>query len=247
MRKPIVLPYFIRAVAACLAVALSTAPGTWAATGTAQFDYEVVDGAILVFGHRLETDNPLPVPGDCEACSPIGFHRSPDGRWILIVSDVRLTANDIWIYDTSTGAAPRHVIGERHGRHLDTNWHSDSVFELRWIGMGYSRSLLFDAPNPGAGTALDDLLRYDAVRDIYVRYRYDDKAFSDTIEIGSVFSPAGKTERFPVVLGGTSRADAIYQFESVEISGSSVFVTYIADGKVTVTAEFSPEILRGRP
>lgn len=241
-----VVSLILPALAACLAAV----PIMWAAPAgqaeTAKIEYEVVDGAVLVFGHRLETRNRLPKIGDCEDCTAIGFHYSPDGRWILIESDVRFTDNDIWLYDTRTGAMPNHVVDKRHGKHLETNWLSDRIFEVRWIGMGYSRSLLFDAENSGSGKALADLMLYDAERDVYVRYQYDKSRSSDMIEIGSVFSAANKAERFPIALDYKYYAEWMFQVESVAIEGSRVVVTHLIKGdKVTVRSEFSPQVLSG--
>ena len=245
MRKPIFFSRLIRALAACLALLVVISSGVPAATKTAKPDYEVVDGAVLVFGHRLETENPLPKIGDCEACGAIGFHRSPDGRWILIESDIRFTANDIWLYDTRTGAMPKHVVDKRHGRHLETHWLSSRVFEARWSGMGYSRSLLFDVANPGKGKPLSDLLLYDAERDVYARYRYDAETSAHEVEIGSVFSPGGEAERFGVALDVEYLSDAIFQFESIEIDGLDVVVTYDTKARGQVEDRFSPRVLSG--
>jgi len=239
------IPRLVAALTLGLAAGLANISTTRAVSAHDTPEYEVVDGAILVFGHRLETDNPLPKQGNCDECWPIGFHRSPTGRWILIVSDVMFTANDVWLYDAGSKVTPRHLIDKRRGRHLETNWLSDRVFEVRWIGMGYSTSLLFDAANPGAGRAMDDLLLYDVERDVYVRYDYDNETSSDMIEIGSVFSRLGRVEHFPIALGGDSRVDAIYKFKSVEIAGSSVIVTHATSGEVLVSDEFSPQVLAG--
>lgn len=245
MRKPIVFSRLIRALALCLAAALSSAPGARAAGGGGDIDYAVVDGAVLVFGHRLETRNPLPEIGDCEGCGAIGFHRSPDGRWILIVSDVRFTDNDIWLYDTSTGAMPNHLVGKRQGRHLETDWLSDRVFEVRWGGMGYSGSLLFDAASPGAGRALANLLLYDAARDVYVRFHYDKHTRANMIEIGAAFSASTWASRYPIVLDNEYPSDSIHQFESVEIDGAHLIVTYKTKAGGPVTKRFTPQILDG--
>lgn len=245
MRKPIFISRLIQAFAACLAATLLAAPGAPAAAETAKPEYEVVDGAVLVFGHRLETENPLPKIGDCEDCGAIGFHRSPDGQWILIESDIRFTANDIWLYDTKTRAMPRHVVDKRRGRHLETNWFSNRIFEVRWSGMGYSSSLLFDVENPVERKALSNLLLYDSGRDVYVRYRYNKEMFAHEIEIGSVFSPGGEAERFPVALDVEYLSDAIYRFESVEIGGMDVVVTYDTKARGRVEDRFSPRVLSG--
>lgn len=233
------------ALAACLALVVMTAPGAQAETKIAKPRYEVVEGAVLVFGHRLETENPLPDIGNCEGCGSIGFHRSPDGRWILIESDIRFTANDIWLYDMRTGAEPKHVVDKRHGRHLDTIWHSNRVFEVRWDGMGYSKSLLFDVGNPKEGKALDNLQMYDAERDVYVRYRRDPDMPAHEIEIGSAFSPAVEAERFGVALDVEYLSDAVGQFESVEIEGKDVVVIYNTTERGLVTDSLSPKILDG--
>lgn len=245
MRKPIIFSCLFRALAACLAVTLLTAPGVQAATGTAKIDYEVVDGAVLVFGHRLETSNPLPKIGHCEECGVIGFNHSPDGRWISIESDVRFTDNDIWLYDTSTGAMPKHLVNKRHGRHLETNWLSDRVLEVRWTGMGYSSSLLFDAVSPGAGKALADLLLYDAARDVYVRFLYDTDTSANLVEIGSAFSASAGTERFAIALDNEYLSDWRSRIEDVEIDGAHLVVTYKTTARGLVTARFTPQILGG--
>ena len=245
MKQPITLPPLIRALAACLAVVLSTAPGGRAATGGGDIDYAVVDGAVLVFGHRLETVNPLPEIGDCEGCGAIGFDRSPDGRWVLIVSDVRFTDNDIWLYDTTTRARPTRVVDARGGRHLETGWLSDRVFEVRWSGMGYSNSLLFDVARSGDGVALANLLRYDAARDVYVRFHYDAQLSASMVETGSAFSASAGVERFPVALDNEYLSDWRDQFESIEIDGAHLVVTYHTKARGPVTDRFAPKILEG--
>lgn len=238
MRKQIV-------ILGLVAVSLAIATAPLAAADTAKPEYEVVDGAVLVFGHRLETENPLPEIGDCEGCGAIGFHFSPGGRWVLIESDVRFTANDIWLYDTASGARPKHVVGKRLGRHLETKWISNNIFEARWSGMGYSSSLLFDVENPVERKALSNLLLYDSARDVYVRYRYNKEMFAHEIEIGFVFSPGGEAERFPVALDVEYLSDAIYRFESVEIGGMDVVVTYDTKARGRVEDRFSPRVLSG--
>lgn len=245
MNNPIILPRFIRALAACLAVALLAAPGARAASVSDDIEYQVVEGAVLVFGHRLETENPLPGIGDCEGCGAIGFHRSPDGRWILIVSDVRFTDNDIWLHDTTTRARPTRVVDARGGRHLETDWLSDRVFDVRWSGMGYSNSLLFDVARPGDGVALANLLRYDAARDVYVRFHYDAQLSASMVEIGSAFSASAGVERFPVALDNAYLSDWRDQFESVEIDGAHLVVTYKTKARGPVTDRFAPQILAG--
>lgn len=245
MNTPITLSRFIRALAACLALALSGVPGAGAAGGGGDIDYAVVEGAVLVFGHRLETENPLPEIGDCEGCGAIGFHRSPGGRWVLIVSDVRFTDNDIWLHDTNTEAMPTHLVDKRRGRHLETGWLSDRVFEVRWSGMGYSSSLLFDAAGPGAGKALDDMLLYDSARDVYARFHYDAQLSASMVEIGPVFSASAGAERFPVALDNEYLSDWRDQFESIEIDGAHLVVTYHTKARGLVTDRFAPQILAG--
>jgi hypothetical protein len=245
MSKPIVFSRFIRALAACLAVALLAAPGAGAAGGGGDIDYAVVEGAVLVFGYRLETLNPLPEIGDCEGCGAIGFHRSPDGRWVLIVSDVRFTDNDIWLYDTTTRARPARVVDARGGRHLETNWLSDRVFEVRWSGMGYGNSLLFDVARSGDGVALANLLFYDAARDVYVRFHYDAQLSASMVETGPAFSASTGVERFTVALDNEYLSDWRDQFEGVEIDGAHLVVTYHTKARGPVTDRFAPQILAG--
>lgn len=243
MKKTIVFSRLSLALAICLAATLT--PGAGAGTGSGDVDYEVVDGAVLVFGHRLETGNRLPETGDCERCGAIAFHRSPDGRWILIVSDVRFTDNDIWLYDTSTGAMPTHVVDKRRGRHLETNWISDRVFGVRWSGMGYSSSLLFDVAGPGTGKALENLLLYDAERDAYVRFHYDAQISASMVEIGPAFSLSAEVERFPIALDNEYLSDWGDRIESVEIDGAHLVVTYKTKTKGPITDRFAPRILGG--
>lgn len=243
MKKTIVFSRLSLALAICLAATLT--PGAGAATGNGDVDYEVVDGAVLVFGHRLATGNRLPETGDCERCGAIAFHRSLDGRWILIVSDVRFTDNDIWLYDTSTGAMPNHVVDKRRGRHLETSWLSDRVFEVRWSGMGYSNSLLFDVARSGDGVALANLLFYDSARDVYVRFHYDAQLSASMVETGSAFSASAGVERFAVALDYEYLADWRDQFESIEVDGAHLAVTYKTKARGLVTDRFSPQILEG--
>ena len=245
MKNPIILSRFIRALALCLAVTLSGVSVGRAANEAADIDYAVVEGAVLVFGYRLETVNPLPETGDCEGCGAIGFHRSPDGRWVLIVSDVRFTDNDIWLYDTTTRARPTRVVDARGGRHLETGWLSDRVFEVRWSGMGYSNSLLFDVARSGDGVALANLLRYDAARDVYVRFHYDAQLSASMVETGSAFSASAGVERFTVALDNEYLSDWRDQFEGVEIDGAQLIVTYKTKAGGPVTKRFTPQILGG--
>jgi hypothetical protein len=220
-----------------------------AAAATPAPEYEVVDGAIVVFGHRLVPTEPLPEAGECGDCGPIhsvGFRHSPDGRWILIVSDVPLTSNDVWLYDTLTEAMPLHVVDRRRGQHLlGAEWHSGRVFEVSWGGMGYTASLMLDAENPGDPRKLNGLLLYDAGRDVYVRYLYDDATSADSIEIGSVLSAAGEPERFPISLDNVYLSDSQFMIEVVEIDGTSLIVTYNTAAQGPVREEFSPRLLSG--
>ena len=220
-----------------------------AATATPAPEYEIVDGAIVAFGHRLLPGEPLPEASECDDCGPIhsvGFNHSPDGRWILIVSDVRLAGNDIWLYDTRTEAMPIHVVDRRRGRHfLGAEWHSGRVFEVSWGGMGYTTSLMFDVENPGDYRELDHLLLFDAGRDVYVRYLYDFETATDAIEIGSVLSAGGETERFPIALDNEYLSDSRFMIEAVEIDGTSLIVTYNTTAQGLVREEFSPQLLGG--
>lgn len=225
---------------------IGATPASQAVAEIEKIEYEVVDGAILVFGYRLETENPLPEIGDCEGCEAIGFQRSPDGRWILIESDVRLTANDIWLYDTSTGAEPKHVVDKRYGTHLlDTKWYSSRIFEVRWAGQGYGKSLLIDAENPGDGELLADLLLYNAERDIYARFDYELDTDVSMVEIGSAFSRAAGTERIPIPLDLGSRWDWASRIDKVEIDGAHLIVTYDAEARGKVTDRFPARMLGG--
>lgn len=73
------------------------------------FRYEIVDGAIVVFGHTLIPGDPLPKAGECDDCGPfhwVNLVRSPAERWVLIISDVHLANFDAWIFDTKSKAAP---------------------------------------------------------------------------------------------------------------------------------------------
>ncbi len=239
------MPNFILRLALPLCLAATLAPGARVASGDGGIEYEVVDGAVLVFGYRLETLNPLPRVGDCEGCGEIGFYPSPDGRWVLIVSDVRFTDNDIWLYDTASGARPERVVDARGGRHLATEWHSEQVFEVRWSGMGYSSSLLFDVAHSGDGVALANLLGYDAARDVYMRFHHDAEGAAGMVETGPVFSPSGAVERFPIALDNEYLADWMDRIETVEIDDAHLLVIYKTKARGLVTDRFAPKILEG--
>lgn len=233
-----------------MAVSLAIVAAPLAAAETAKPakpEYQVVDGAVLVFGHRLETENPLPKIGHCETCSAIGFVYSPDERWVMIISDVRFTDNDIWLYDTSTGAKPRRVVDKRRGKHLiETDWLSNRIFEIRWGGMGYTTSLLFDVANPGEGKALSDLLLYDVERDVYARFHNVANEYPGyMIEVGSAFSPAVPAERFAIALDMEYLSDWAFQIDSVEIDGAHLVVTYDTKARGKVTDRFPARVLGG--
>ncbi len=212
-------------------------------------EYEIVNGAIVAFGHRLVPREPLPEASACDDCGPfhsVGFNHSPDGRWILIVSDVHLAGNDVWLYDTRTEAMPIHVVDKRRGRHfVGVEWHSGRVFEVSWGGMGYTTSLMFDAENPGDRKELNDLLLYDAGRDVYVQYLHDIATSTDVIEIGPVLSTAGETERFPIALDNEYQSNSRFMIEAVEIDDTILIVTYNTTAKGLVREEFSPQLLGG--
>lgn len=220
-----------------------------AATEPPTPEFEIVNGAIVAFGHRLVPREPLPEAREADDRGPyhsVGFNHSPDGRWILIVSDVHLAGNDVWVYDTRTGAMPIHVVDKRRGRHfLGVEWHSGRVFEASWGGMGYMTSLMFDAENPGGHKEIDDLLLYDAGRDVYVQYLRDTATSTDVIEIGSVLSTAGETERFPIALDNKYQSDSRFMIEAVEIDDTILIVTYNTIAKGLVREEFSPRLLAG--
>ncbi len=108
------------------------------------FRFEIVDGAIVVFGHALVPGDPLPKAGECDDCGPfhsVNLVRSPEGRWILIISDAHLANFDAWIFDTQSKAAPKRITDKRRGRHFTgAEWHSYYRLELSFGGMGYSTS-----------------------------------------------------------------------------------------------------------
>ena len=211
------------------------------------FRYEIVDGAIVVFGHTLVPGDPLPEAGECDDCGPfhsVNFVRSPNERWILITSDVHLANFDAWIFDTQSKAAPNHIADKRRGRHFTgTEWHSDYRLELSFGGMGYSTSLFFDAANPNGAKKIDDLLLYDAERDVYVRYLHDFETWKHQIEVGPVFFVDGEIERFPIALDNEFLSESRLMIESVEIDGTSLVVTYDTTARGKVREVFYSRVL----
>jgi len=211
------------------------------------FRYEIVDGAIVVFGHALVPGDPLPKAGECDDCGPfhsVNLVRSPDGRWILIISDVHLANFDAWIFDTQSKAAPKRITDKRRGRHFTgAEWHSYYRLELSFGGMGYSTSLLFDAASSNGVKEINGLLLYDAERDVYVRYLHDFETSADKIEVGPAFSANDGIDRFPIALDNEYLSESRFMIESVEIDGTSLVVTYDTTARGKVREVFYPRVL----
>jgi hypothetical protein len=222
---------------------------SWAASAAEQGDvqYDIVGGEIIVFGHTLTPAEPLPETlkcDDCDATHSVGFVRSPDERWILIISEVHLANFNAWLFDTRSKGAPHRIADKRRGRHFTgVEWHSGERFELAFGGMGYSTSLLFDATRPGDARKFTDLLLYDVERDVYVRYLHDFDKGTDNVEIGNVFSADGIAERFPIMLDNEYLSESRFMIESVEIDGTSLVVTYDTRARGKVREVFDPRVL----
>ncbi len=211
------------------------------------FRYEIVDGAIVVFGHTLVPGDPLPKAGECDDCGPfhsVNFVRSPAERWVLIISDVHLANFDAWIFDTKSKAAPKRITDKRRGRHFTgAEWHSDYRLELSFGGMGYSTSLLFDAESSNGAKVIGDLLLYDAERDVYVRYLHDSETWTKIIEVGPVFSDVGAIDRFPIALDNEYLSESRFMIKSVQIDDTSLVVTYDTTARGKVRDVFFPQVL----
>ena len=229
---------------------LLTLLGFFAATNAGAADdieYRLVDGAIVVFGHTLTPAEPLPDNIKCEECG--AFHsvslvQSPDKRWVLIISDVRLQNFDAWVFDTQSKSAPRRITDTRRGRHFTgVEWHSDDRLELSFGGMGYTTSLLFDAARAGGPKVIDNLLLYDGNRDVYVRYLYDSETSTDRVEVGRVFSVDEAIERFDIALDNKYVSNSRFMIQSVQIDGANLLVTYDTTARGKVRDVFEPRAL----
>jgi hypothetical protein len=211
------------------------------------FGYEILDGAIVVFGHSLVPAEPLPVVEKCDDCGPfhsVNFVPSPDKRWVLITSDVHLANFDAWIFDTRSKNKPLRVADKRRGRHFaGAEWHSNQRLELTFGGMGYSVSLLFDAVSSVDAKIIGDLLLYDAERDVYVRYVRNFEVGTDQVEVGQAFTVDGAIDRFTIALDNEFLSKSRFMIESVEIDAANLFVTYETTAKGKVREVFKPQAL----
>ena len=187
-----------------------------------EFEYEVVEGKLAVFGHVLDPKYPIP-SADFEG-RVIAFHISPDEKWIVIQSGSRIKV-DLWLYNTETKAKPVRIVSQP-GNHTTVCWHGSEVFEIFWGGMGYSKSQLFQVGDPQIGKQISDMLLYDRQHDVYVSFFIDDSLLS-RIEIGRTFDKQKlKPQRFKINLEYTHVSDARFAIDHVKIIGNKVVVTH---------------------
>ena len=196
-------------------------PGTLLAR---DIEYRVVEGRLEVLGYVL---NPrYPIPGDDYEGRVIAFHPSPDGRWVVIQSGYRVEV-DLWLYDTETEARPVRIDTDP-GNHTSVNWHGNGTFEVFWAGMGSTMGELFRVDDLGHGARVDQMLHYDAARDIYVSF-FSEEASGNLevgIEIGHAFVHRRHPERFTLDLDYAYLSNARFMIDEVEIRGNDVVVTY---------------------
>ncbi|MDJ0911519.1 MAG: hypothetical protein QNI99_20205 [Woeseiaceae bacterium] len=213
-----------------------------------KIEYEIVDGKLEVFGYELTPLEPLPDFESCEECDYaelVDLVPSPDQRYVLIVVDVRFTSFDAWLFDRQSGSAPTRIASGRRGRHLiRSEWHGDRRIEMTFAGMGYAASIFVDSESPGDAREVKDLLHYDADRDCFVGYRYDWDSSTHLIEVGTVFADHSVVETFPIALDNEYLSDSIRMFESVEIGGTDLIVTYQTTQSGLVRDVFQPALLR---
>jgi hypothetical protein len=172
------------------------------------------------------------------------FYQSPDERWVVIISDVHLTRTDVWLYDSDTTAAPVRVDAKRSGRHVGSEWHGSSVFEIYRAGMGNRISELFRVDDVARKRVIHDILLYEAEKDIYVRYFFDD-GYKSWVALGRAFSTDRKEEKYPIELDIDYLSDAVFAIEEVKIDGSSLFVTHKKKDGTLVQETFPSDTLKG--
>lgn len=209
--------------------------------------YRIIDGAIVALGYTLAPADPLPDAASCDDCGPnhsVSIGASPDGRWILITSDVRLANFDAWVVDTRSLDAPVRIADRRRGRHFaGAEWLSDHTLELSFGGMGYSTSLLFDAAGWSDPEEISHLLLFEPDRNVYVRYLHDPETAKDQIEVGHAFSEDAKVERFTIALDNERLSESRFMIDSVEIDSSILIVTYDTTARGRVRDFFHPQAL----
>ena len=183
--------------------------------------------------------------GDCEECGAIGFHRSPDRRWILI--EVRYQVH-----------RQRHLaLRHRHPGHARSTWSipgTENISRPNGIPIAFSkcagpawatagpccsirrtpqrerRSATFFCTMPNAMFTCTTVMTGK-------RRRMRSKS-------GPCFHRAARRSDFPIALDVEYRSDAIHQFESVGIDGPNVVVTYDTKTRGRVRERFSPRVLR---
>lgn len=217
-----------------------------ASFGSANDEYQVIDGQLFVIGLTLETAESLP-DLSCEECGSahiVSMIPSPDERRVLVVSDVHLANFDAWIIERAENRPPLRIAAQRAGRHLTRSaWHGNGIVELTFAGTGYSTTLLYDVSRADAPREIRDCLLVDIDRDIYVRYAWDANSNSRVIEVGSVFDESGPVERFSIALDNRFHSDSLGMLKAVEAYGEKLFVTYETEARGVVQDVFRPSAL----
>lgn len=228
------MPATIGIIVAALLLAASGAT----AQDAAPPDYRIVDGQLEVFGHRLDPVHPIPrEPLPVEYWS-LGLYPSPDNRWVVIRTGYGAEA-EIWLYDSRTNEAPLRL-EYRAGRGYTIRWYGSEVFDVLTGGMGYRRSDLRRTDDPTRKNQIDDMLHYEATRDVYVRYVEEGGRMG--VVVGRAFAePPPPLEFFPLYLHTLRPLDRRVAIDDVEISGRRLVVRHRGASAPRV---FAPDLLR---
>ena len=203
-------------------------------------EVEVKDGVIFVLGFELVPNEPLPDFSSCEECSSahsVTVINSPNGSKSLVISDVHLDAFDAWVLIDSELL---RVAGTRPGRHLlEAKWPDENIVELKFGGMGYTVTRLFNLTK-SVGKDFSNLLLYSPESDLGIRLVHETDPSSAVILAETVFAEPVQSQSFPVDLDYEFLSDALTNIGSVSLVDDQLEVTYQKKGGKTVTEHLGP-------
>jgi hypothetical protein len=204
----------------------------------AKFPSRVRKGEITVFGYTLRSKEIRAIKGEYF----VSFDVSPNKRWVVILYDEPFDNVAVWLYDKTTKAAPKFLKAKRFGRHIGVEWYGDDVFAIFGAGMGYQTSRLFRVENVDQYKDVDDIVVYDAERDIYALLN-PDKKFNYFIVVGRAFHTEVMEERFLIPLYDKDLTGAIDYVEKLIFTDTEFTVTYKNKDEKEITETFKSKLI----
>ena len=190
-------------------------------SGNIDIHYTIQKGELRVFGHVLTSKEISAKDNEYH----VSFRESPDKRWVVIGYDEPFEKTLVWLYDSTSKAAPVPIMAKRVGKHFGVDWYGNSIFAVYFGGMGYKASQLFSVAKPDIFTQVESIIDYDPIRDIYTRFDFD-KDFNFYVIVGRAFHANTIEEKFPVKLDTDDLVTAIGLINEVKLGSTDITIKY---------------------